>query len=171
MKQITAVLLVALIILTSAPDLSACGDKLLHLNRLHRAKTKPASVVVFYRPDSLLGGTSPERLNKAFEEAGHKLILVTTDRDLRAALQAGVAEVLIADLQDAASLPGGMSGPPSVVAVVAKSDRQGLSSAKIFDAILKAPAKPDNYLDAVDRALEARLAKRTKLAQQPLITR
>jgi hypothetical protein len=98
-------------------------------------------------------------MSRAFQGAGHKLTLVRTDVDLRAALQAGVADVVIADLADASSLPGTRF---PVVAVVAKGDREAIEAAKRFDALVKAPAKPDTFLDAVDHALEGRASKNSK---------
>jgi hypothetical protein len=162
MKRTAAFPLVAIVLL-SAPGASACGDKLLHLTRLHRSKTIPVSVVVFSRPNSLLQDAGTAQMSKAFENAGHKLTLVKSESDLQAAMRAGVAEVLIADLADTSSLPGVRGNSTSVVAVVAKSDREGLSAAKRFDAVLKAPAKPDNFLDAVDRALESKADQKSSI--------
>jgi hypothetical protein len=152
----------ALLILLSATTAFACGDKLLHLQRIHRGKTVPVSVVVFSRPESLLQDAATSQLVRAFQSEGHKLTFVKSDRDLRAALEAGVAEIVIIDVADLPLLTGSRVKTVSIIAVVGKSDRQGMATAKRYDAVMKSPAKPDNYLDAVDRALDARLSKPAK---------
>jgi len=152
----TGVVALALVVLISSPSASACGDKLLRLTRLHRGKTTPVSVVVYARPNSLLQDVATMQMNKAFQSEGHKLTVIKSGRDLEAALQAGVADVLIADVSDASTVPGASRTAPPIVAVAAKADREGLSAAKRFDAVVKAPAKPDNFLDAVDQALESK---------------
>lgn len=154
----------ALLILLSATAALACGDKLLHLQRIHRVKATPVSVVVFSRPDSLLQAADTEELVRAFKSEGHRLTVVKSDRDLRAALEAGIADVVIADLADIPLLTSSHNGAVSVIAVVAKSDRQGLAKAKRYAAVMKAPAKPGNFLDAVDRALDANSSKQTNPA-------
>ena len=91
------------LVLLSAPGASACGDKLLHLSRIHRphSATTSVSVVLYSRPESLLQDAASLSLSKAFRDAGHRLQLVSTERELAAAIQSGAADVLIMDMSDA----------------------------------------------------------------------
>jgi DNA-binding NtrC family response regulator len=158
------------LILLSATAAFACGDKLLHLQRIHRGKAASVSVVIFSRPDSLLQDAATPQLIRAFQGEGHKLTFVKSDRDLRAALEAGVADVVIVDVADAGLLTDTRVEAVSVIAVVAKSDRQGVATAKRYAAVLKSPAKPDNFLDAVDRALDARPSNSMKYDRRALVS-
>src|SRR4051812_4223747 len=154
MKRTTAVALIAVAISFSAVAASACGDKLLHLSRIHRshAFSNTGSIVVFARPNSLLENAANIHLASAFQDAGHKLLLVNTDRELTQAIQSGVADVVIVDIADAALAQRLASTSPTttVIPVIAKGDRQSESDAKHYVAVIKSPAKSGRFVDAVD---------------------
>jgi DNA-binding NtrC family response regulator len=149
-------------VLSAAIAVSACGDKLLHLNRIHRmrAAAVSGSVVVFARPNSLLGNAANFHLERAFKDEGLGLRLVSTDRELAELIQSGKADVVIVDIADK-DVVQRMASPTSllVVPVVAKGDAKGEADAKHFSAVIKSPAKSGKFVDAVDRAVDAQWAQ------------
>jgi hypothetical protein len=162
MKKIAGISLTVLcfaIVVTSA---SACGDKLLRVSRLyrHQAKAGNTTVLVYARPHSLLDNASSASLEKAFKEEGYKLLLVNGEREFTLALQSGAVDVVIADVADASQI-GRLAHQttPLVIPVVAKDDLISELDAKRYAAVIKSPAKPGKYLDAVDRAFDSKLAK------------
>jgi hypothetical protein len=158
-KTVTAALVIACVFM-AAIAASACGDKLLRLNRIYRHHPMAAdtTVLVFARRDSLLDGASTLSLEKVFREDGYRLLLVNNERELVRALQAGVADVVIADIVDAASI-GNMVEAKSilVIPVVAKGDLRSESDAKHYVAVIRSPAKAGKFLDAVDRPFDSKL--------------
>jgi hypothetical protein len=156
---------VPLLVLTIAVSASACGDKLLHLSRIHRshAPAGNAMVVVFARPNSLLENAASFHLERAFKQEGVVLRLVSTDSELAEVLQSGKADVAIVDIADK-DLVRKLASAASllVVPVVAKGDSKGEADAKHFAAVIKSPAKSGRFVDAVDRAVDAQWAQ-----QQP----
>jgi len=142
----------------------------MHLQRIHAGRTVPVSVVVFSRPGSLLQDAVSPRLARVFEREGHNLTVVKSDRDFRAALEAKVGDVVMIDVADASVIADSPVQPAAVIAVVAKSDRQGIAAAKRFAAVMKFPAKPDDFLDAIDRALDAPMSKKVKHDVRPILS-
>jgi hypothetical protein len=171
MKKMTAVSLVFLVLL-SAPGASACGDKLLHLSRIHRPHSAYASVsvVLFSRPDSALEEATTLPLAKAFRGAGHRLQLVASERELIAAIKSGAADVVIVDMADV-PLVRAMDPPAALLLVpmVPKHAGRSDSTAKAYDAVIQSPAKPGKFVDAVDRALDAQWARQNSKPQKQSI--
>jgi len=158
MKSASAV---TALVLAGAISALACGDKLLHLSRIHRsAAAMHGSVVVFSRPDSLLANAASMRLDAALQKAGHTLRLVSSDRELAAAIRSSAPDVVIADIADVATVKRLASAKEIVVPVVANSDREALHAAKNqFAAVIPSPAKPGRFVDAVEDAMAARLTR------------
>lgn len=159
MRKKFTVPLIVLSILLTAVDTSACGDKLLHLSRIHRphASNGRDVVLIFARPGSLLSDAASLNLEKAFREEAYHVILAKTESELALALQANVPDVLIADVQDLASVAH-LTASPSLITipVIAKADRKNAAEARRYPAVIKVPAKAGKFLDAVDIAFESK---------------
>jgi hypothetical protein len=158
MKRTTSISLVLLFVSLAALGASACGDKLLHLSRIHRRNTFSGNgtVVVFSRPSSLLENAASINLAKAFQDAGLKLRLVNSERELADAIHFGVADVLIVDFADVGLVQRlTATTPPLVVPVIAKGDHKSEADAKHYVAVIKSPAKSGKFVDAVDRVFDA----------------
>ena len=149
-------------VLSTAIAASACGDKLLHISRIHRSHTPAANglVVVFARPNSLLENAAGFHLEKAFKDEGLGLRLVSTDSQLEEVIRSGKADVVIVDIADKDVVRSLASSTPLlVVPVIAKGDPKGEADAKHFSAVIKSPAKSGKFVDAVDRAVDAQWAQ------------
>jgi hypothetical protein len=160
MKKTTA--FVSIFILLTTLGAGACGDKLLHLSRIHRRNALPGNgtVVVFSRPNSLLENAASINLAKAFQDVGLKLRLVNSERELEEAIQFGFADVVIVDFADVGLVHRLSSNTsPLVVPVIAKGDVKSESDAKHYVAVIKSPAKSGKFVDAVDRAFDADWAR------------
>jgi hypothetical protein len=145
-------------ILLNTMPLSACGDKLLYLSRIyHHHGSANNTVAIFARPNSLLENVASLKLEKVFHEDGYHLLLVNSDRDLAMALQSGAADVVIADIADAAALEQAAQGSKiPIIPVISKDDAKSITSSKHFLAVIKSPVKPDKFLDALDRAFDSK---------------
>jgi hypothetical protein len=162
MKKSIATLSVFLCVVLATTVAWACGDKLLHLNRIHHLRDSGSNnaVVIFSRPGSLLENAAALHLEKAFESEGYRMTLVNSDRDLTMAIQAGVADALILDIADVAVVGRINSTKPLlIIPVVAKNDETNEADAKHFAAMIKSPAKAGRFLDAVDRAFDSKQAR------------
>lgn len=154
----------------SAASAWACGDKLLFLSRIYRHRGSSGNTVAVYaRPHSLLASASADELSKPFHREGYHLLLVSNDHDLAMALQAHAADVVIADIADAAAieaLPTAAKVP--IIPVINKDDRASAARAKGFIAVIRLPAKPGKFLDALDRAFESREMHQDHAKVQPV---
>jgi len=159
---------IAFLVLTTAVAASACGDKLLHLSRIHRfhALASNGSVILFARPNSLLENAASFHLERAFKDEGLSLRLVRTDRELEEAIESGKVDVVIVDIADRDVVRRVTSSAPVlVVPVIAKGDANGEADAKHFSAVIKTPAKSGKFVDAVDRAVGAQSEQREPRAR------
>lgn len=159
----------AVLLLTVLFDIAtagACGDKLLYLSRIYRHhELADSTVAVYARPDSLLGNVAALNLDKAFHEEGYHLLLISTDSDLAAALQAGTADVIIADIADAATIEQQASASKvPIIPVIKKDDSASAAAAKHYVAVIKSPVKSDKFLDALDRAFESKEMRQKRSA-------
>jgi hypothetical protein len=164
----TTVLLLVTVVLLTVVGAFACGDKLLHLTRIHRYQDRAShfTVLIFSRPSSLLENASSPKLQKTFEDEGIHVIYANGERELALAMHAGAADVVIADLADVTSVRQMSAGKPVVfIPVIAKGDRQNEPAAKAYPAMLKYPASPGKFLDAIERGLDSRTPKRTAALQ------
>jgi hypothetical protein len=149
---------------TSAP---ACGDKLLHLSRIHRRHTNSNfAVLVYSRPDSLLQNAADLHLEKTFHDEGYSVLFAKSEREVALALQSGAANAVISDIADAESVARLKSPIPFLlIPVLAKGDNRSEDSVRQYPATIKAPARPDRYLDALDRAFDSKLGRQTAKLQ------
>ena len=140
------------------PAMLACGDKLLHLSRIYRHHgSADSTVAVFARQNSLLDNVAALKLDKAFHDEGYKLLLINSDRDLEMAVQAGAADIIIADIADAGAIQQTASAAKiPIIPVIKSDDSKSAAEAKHYLAVIKSPVKPDKFLDALDRAFDSR---------------
>ncbi len=168
MKKTTAVPVVIVSVLLAAITASACGDKLLHLSRIYRrhAMNSTGAVVIFSRPNSLLENAASLHLDKAFQEEGYHVVFINTERELTLAIQSGVADVVIADIEDTALLGRLTSASPLlVIPVVAKGDQKSDTGARHYAVVIKSPAKAGKFVDAVDRVFDSKWARQNPKLQ------
>jgi hypothetical protein len=174
MKEFYAIFILVGAVLLWTSGASACGDKLLHLSRIHRPGNNfaNASVVFYSHPSSLLVSTTNSGMTKAFQDAGHKLVVADNERDFMTAIKSGNADVVVVDVADLRFLQELKSSQPlSVVAVLNKADREGERDGKRCDAMVKIPAKPGKFVDAVDHALDAKMARQDSHLRQSIFSR
>jgi len=164
-KRTFALRLALVCILLPAVSAFACGDKLLRMNRLYRKHVPAnATVLLYQRPDSLLGNAPTSSLQHAFKDEGYHLLVVTNERDLTLALEAGAADVVIADVSDVALIQQlGRTKPPLVIPYVPKGDLANGSTPRQYAAVIQSPSKPGKFIDAVDRAYESKPSSGAKL--------
>ena len=153
----------------SAATAGACGDKLLFLSRIYRLHGTSTNIVgVYARPHSLLANSSAEELSKTFHQEGYHLLMVNNDHDLAMALQSHAVDVVIADIADTSALeqPANAAKVP-IIAVINKDDSASALT-KHFVAVIRMPAKPGKFLDALDRAFESKEMRKDHAKAQPV---
>ena len=145
-------------VLASTRPVSACGDKLLYLSRIYRHHSLiNNTVAVFARPNSLLENASALHMEKTFHDEGYNLLLVNSDRDMAMALQSGAADVIIADVADVAGIQESASAARiPIIPVVRKDDSRSAADVKRYVAVIKAPVKPEKFMEALDREFESK---------------
>jgi hypothetical protein len=161
----TAITVVLFYGLLSTMAAWACGDKLLHLSRIYRMHGPAKTVMVFARPNSLLENVAALNLDRAFREEGYHLLLVNSDHDLALALQSGVADVVIADIADAAVIARLGASKIPIIPVVSKDDPKSEADAKGYVTSIKSPAKVGKFLDAIDRAFDSKSVRQNAKLQ------
>jgi membrane-associated protease RseP (regulator of RpoE activity) len=142
----------------------ACGDKLMLVMGSRSSQIKP------FHPASILlypGRSASAALMRgfqslpAFRKAGHHFQLVEDSAGLNDALKAGKYAVVVADVADANELSQQVSSSaskPILLPVAFKASKEEQSTAqKKYHCLLKAPGNSEDYLEAIDRAMELKL--------------
>jgi hypothetical protein len=94
---------------------------------------------------------------------------VNNDHDLAMALQSHAADVVIADIADAPAIAESATAARIlIIPVINKDDRISAANAKRFVAVIKTPAKPGKFLDALDRAFDSREMHQDHAKVQPV---
>jgi hypothetical protein len=145
----------------------ACGDKLmLFMGSSQIRALHPAAILVY--PGQSASATLIRSLQSqpAFRKAGHRFELVEDSEGLDNALKAGKYDLVVADVSDANELSQQVSSAaskPVLLPVVFKASKEEQSAAlKKYHCLLKAPGNTDNYLDAIDHAMELKLKGSTR---------
>ena len=146
----------------------ACGDKLMLVMGARASQIKPL------HPADILAypGNSPSaplirsfESQPAFKKAGLRFRVVEDVQALDNALKTGKYDLVVADVTDANGLSQEVSAAasrPVLLPVAFEASKQDQSAAqKKYHCLLKAPGNIENYLDAVDHAMELKL-KETK---------
>jgi hypothetical protein len=147
----------------------ACGDKLMlvmgsrssQINPLH-----PAAVLAYPGQSASATLIRSFQSQTAFRKAGYRVQIVEDSAGLDKALKAGKYDVVVADIADANGLSQEVSSAaskPVLLPVAFKASKEEQSAAqKKYHCLLKAPGNPENYLDAIDRAMELKLKGATR---------
>lgn len=163
MRKSIVVFAIVASVLSASVAASACGDKLLQLSRIHHrhAVGEPVAVLVFSRPGSLLSNAANLRLEQTFQQEGYHVVLVNTEGELAAAVQARVSNTVIADIADLPAVRSLNSPFPLMVIPAVAKGAAGSVDSRLYRVVIKIPAKGGKFLDAVDAAVEARSPIRT----------
>jgi hypothetical protein len=144
----------------------ACGDKLMLVMGSRSSQIRPlhpASILAYpgqYASATLIRGLQSE---PAFRKAGYRIQLVEDPAGLDNALKAGKYDVVVADVANANEMSQQVSlaaSKPVLLPVAFKASKEQQSAAqKRYHCLLKAPGNAENYLEAIDHAMELKLKK------------
>jgi hypothetical protein len=144
----------------------ACGDKLMLVmgSRSSRIRpTHPAAILAYPGRSASAAVIRQFQSEPAFKKAGHRFQLVEDSAGLDTALKAGKYDLVVADVANADELSQQVSLAPSkpvLLPVAFKTSKEGQSAAqRKYHCLLKAPGNAENYLDAIDRAMELKLKR------------
>ena len=147
----------------------ACGDKLMLVMGSRSSQIKPlhpATILVYPGQSASAALIRSLQSQPAFRKAGHRFQLVEDSAGLDNALKAGQYDVVVADVSDATELSRQVSSAaskPVLLPVAFKASKEEQSTAlKKYHCLLKAPGNTDNYLDAIDHAMELKLKGRAR---------
>jgi len=156
----------AIVFLSAAAYVDACGDKFLVVGRgvrytRVRAAAHPASILLYMNPASRVpAAVKDARLDVSLKQAGHKVQTVETASQLNEAFKTSKFDLVLADVNDGPSLEkqvGSQSPRPALVPVLYNPTDGELTAARQqYGCALKAPGK--DPLSAIDEAM----AQRTK---------
>jgi len=142
----------------------ACGDKLMLVMGSRSSQIKPlhpAAILVYPGRSASATLIRGFQSQPALRKAGHRFQIVEDSTGIDAALKSGNYDVVVADVADAAALSQEVSSTASkaiLLPVAFKASKEEQSAAqKKYHCLLKAPGNTENYLDAIDRAMELRL--------------
>jgi len=142
----------------------ACGDKLMLVMGARAGQIKPvhpAAILVYPGQSASASVIRGLQSQPAFRKAGHHLQLVEDSKGLDQALKSGKFDVVVADVSNANDLSQEVSSAaskPVLLPVAFKASKQEQSAAqKKYHCLLKAPSDPENYLAAIDQAMELKL--------------
>jgi hypothetical protein len=171
-RRVRAAGLLLLIGSSSGDILVACGDKFLVSSRgtrFQRAAVarEPASILIYTNPASEL----PKMLasisvDATLTKAGYRPTTVATSAEFEKALSRGGWDLVLVGMADAQGVSKRLRGDqvPAVLPVVFNPTSSELSeSKKLYPVVLKAPAKSQSFLSAIDEALAHRPKRQAKL--------
>jgi ABC-type amino acid transport substrate-binding protein len=144
----------------------ACGDKLMLVMGSRSSQIRPlhpASILAYPGQNAsatLIRGLQSE---PAFRKAGYRIQLVEDSAGLDNALKAGKYDVVVADVANANEMSRQVSlaaSKPVLLPVAFKASKEQQSAAqKRYHCLMKAPGNAENYLEAIDRAMELKFKK------------
>ena len=148
--------------------LLACGDKFLVSSRSTRyqkpavART-PSAILIWANPASELSkGLAGVAVDDTLRKVGYRPTTVATASEFDQALNRGGWDLVIVGAADAQAVSERLrsAGSPAVVPVALNpTTAQFQQVKKEYAVVLKAPAKRQSFLDAVDEALARRSKK------------
>jgi hypothetical protein len=157
--------------LAFGPDIDACGDKSLSAGgiRMQRAIAAryPASVLAYVPAASRLPAATRElKLQETLRQVGHKYHEVASLTELRASVQTGQFNIVVADLADVADLQRDLASAPSRVVLVPVAYKltksESAEAAKQCRFLINAPSRAVNYLTTIAQAVRSRSASPRK---------
>ena len=162
MKRRFGLLVVAAAVLAAGPDLNACGDKSLSPGgiRMQRALAAryPASVLAYVPSNSPAASAARDlKLPDTLRFFGHRYHEVTTVAELRAAVETGQFNIVLADLGVAADVERDLGSSSNRVVLVpvayklTKSEARDAARQRRF--LIKAPGLAAQYLTTIAQAV------------------
>jgi ABC-type amino acid transport substrate-binding protein len=148
----------------------ACGDKLMLVMGAKGALIRPghaASILAYPGQNASASVIRGLQAQPVLKKAGHKFQMVEDAAGLDSALKAGKYDVVVADVASAGEISRHLASAPSkpvLLPVAFKASKEEQSAAqKQYHCLLKAPSDIDNYLAAIDQAMDWKLktAKQT----------
>ena len=166
-KRLCAVCLVLLIGITSANLLLACGDKFLNSGRGTRyqkapIKREPHAILIWANPASELPrGLASVPVDETLRKVGYQPTTVTTAAEFDSALNRGGWDLVIVGVADAQAVSKRLQdNAPTLLPVALNPSDSQMKQAKMeYEVVLRAPAKRESFLSAVDEALTHRAKK------------
>ena len=164
-NRVCAVGLLLLIGISSANTLLACGDKFLVSSRgtrFQRAAVarKPASILIYTNAASELPKVLANiPVDATLTKAGYRPTTVATSDEFDKALGRGGWDLVLLGMADAQAVSKRLRGDlvPAVLPVVFNpTTRELKETRKLYPVVLKAPAKSQSFLSAIDEALAHR---------------
>ena len=156
-------LLLPLILLLTAAVALACGDKLMLFMgaRSSLVRSHPALILAYPGQSASAGLIRDLPLQPAVKKAGHKIQVVEDSAALDNALKANKYDLVMADVANAGEVSQHVSASaskPVFLPVAFKAPKEEQSAAqKKYHCLLKAPSDPENYLAAIDQAMDWKL--------------
>lgn len=173
MRTVWGIVIAIALVVVAAPAGLACGDKFLVPGRGARFQATPAerqrATVLFYAPpSSALARTLAQlKAEVALRKAGYRPTIVTSADEL-AGRAASTWDIVLVDVSEGAAVTRQIS-PASqahVVAVIAKGTAvQATLARQEFPAVLKAPTRNQDLLDALDDAAARRFDERVRASK------
>jgi hypothetical protein len=168
-RRFGAMLLVSVAVLAVGPELDACGDKSLSAGgiRMQRAMAAryPASVLAYVPSNSSVSAAARElKLPETLRQVGHKYHEVASLSELRASVETGRFNIIVADLGDVADLERNLGSSSVSVALVpvayklTKAETREAAKQRRF--LIDASGKEVQYLRTITDAVRSVSAAR-----------
>ena len=142
----------------------ACGDKLMLIMGATSSRINPfRPALILAYPGQTASATLIRnlQLQPAVKKAGHRIQVVEDSAGLENALNGGKYDLVIADVANANELSqrvGSAPSKPVLLPVAFRPSKEEESAAqKKYHCLLKAPGNPENYLVAIDKAMDWKL--------------
>ena len=162
-RRFGPMLFVAAAVLAAGPELDACGDKSLSAGgiRMQRAMAAryPASVLAYVPSNSPVSAAARElKLPETLRQVGHRYHEVASLSELRASVETGRFNIVVADLGDVADLERNLGSSASVVLVpvaykLTKAETRDAAKQRRF--LINAPGKAVQYLRTIAEAVRS----------------
>ena len=170
MKRLLTIGCCILFVLATVTPSLPCGDKVLALGRamkLTYVSTHSASILLYLRSGSPSGpALSDGSLQSALKKSSQVLRIASDAAELEQALNRGKYDLIITDLQDAPIIEQQLQAISShtvIVPLLYQATKVEASAlAKRYHVVVKVPSKTDNYLLAINEAMEMK-AKRDEI--------
>jgi len=145
-------------------DLTACGDKFMHVGRSSSgrryAALHPSSILIYRPAGSTIDGMT--EFEKLLKQAGHSPRVLQRGEGIAPALESANYALLIADYADVEMLRGHLGGAPStpaILPILGKTDKTVEAQIRNeFHCLIKPRAmEPRDALAEIDHAIDVRL--------------
>jgi ABC-type amino acid transport substrate-binding protein len=141
-----------------------CGDKLMLIMGARSSRIKPVhpALILAYPGRTASAALIRDlQLQPAVKKAGHRIQVVEDPAGLDNALKVGKYDLVMADVANANELSQRLlsaRSKPVLLPVAFQASKEEQSAAqKKYHCLLKAPGNPENYLVAIDQAMDWKL--------------